>query len=202
MKKPKLKPLLPFLTPTEAGMTVTLSKPTELGGVKQSHVLMRIPAVRDLRKANADADYDEEEAEFNLICAVTGISDQDIDALCLKDFARLKEGYFSQVREEEGARKDGPLPSYLNVTDEGAVVTLTRPAHMNGVPVDSLLMRAPSVRYSRAATRAAEGDPEKRELILFSSLTQVGVSDLEAMPLRDYTRLQRGYFRLLREDGV
>ncbi len=200
MKKPK--PLPPFMTLTEAGMTVTLSKPTVLGGVQQSHVSMRIPAVRDVRVANAAADYDEEEAEYNLLCALTGISEQDIDVLGLKDLERLKESYLSLVREDEGFSKDGPLPSFLQMTDDGAVITLSRPAEMNGTKVDSLLMRAPTVRYSRAATRAAEGDSEKRELILFSSLAEVGTSDLEAMPVKDYTRLQRGYFRLLREDRV
>lgn len=47
--------------------------------------------------------------------------------------------------------QDNPLPSWLAVTAEGVTVTLAYQANFNGVLVDKLTMRAPSVRDVEAA---------------------------------------------------
>ena len=37
---------------------------------------------------------------------------------------------------------------------------------------------------------------------LFASLAEVGVKDLEGLTLKDYSRLQTGYFRLVQDDEL
>jgi len=93
-------------------------------------------------------------------------------------------------------------PSWLAVSAERVVVTLTRPSEANGVQVGSLALRAPTVRDIRAAQSVAHSDDEQRELNLFASLAEVGVKDLEGLALKDYSRLQAGYFRLVQDDEV
>lgn len=95
-----------------------------------------------------------------------------------------------------------PLPAWLTVTAERAVVTLSRPSEVNGVQVDTLSLRSPTVREVRAADRASGGDDEQRELMLFAGLADAGVNDLEGLKLVDYHRLQAGYFRLVQDVGV
>ncbi|KPA88065.1 Mu-like prophage FluMu protein gp41 [Pseudomonas asplenii] len=94
------------------------------------------------------------------------------------------------------------VPSYLEIDAERVVVKLSKPAEANGIKVDTLMMRAPTVRDVRAAQATANGDDEVRELNLFSSLTEIHVKDLEALPLKDYNRLQAGYFRLVQDDEL
>ncbi|WP_312392010.1 phage tail assembly protein [Pseudomonas sp.] len=92
-------------------------------------------------------------------------------------------------------------PSWLVVTGDRVTVTLTMPIVANGIQVDKLSLRAPTVRDIRSAQGGA-GDEEQRELNLFASLAEVGVKDLEDMVLKDYTRLQAGYFRLVQDDEL
>ena len=94
------------------------------------------------------------------------------------------------------------LPAWLKVTADNAVVTLSRPSDVNGVKVDTLTLRSPTVREVRAADRASGGDEEQRELMLFAGLADAGISDLEDLKLVDYHRLQAGYFRLVQDVGV
>lgn len=89
------------------------------------------------------------------------------------------------------------LPSWLSVTAECAVVTLSRPSEANGVKIDQVTLRSPTLREERAVDRAAQGDAEQRELMLFAGLTEVGIKDLEGLKLLDYHRLQEGYSRLV-----
>lgn len=93
-------------------------------------------------------------------------------------------------------------PSWMAVADDAVTVTLTRPSEANGVTVGSLRLRAPTVRDVRSAQKTGDFDDEQRELNLFASLAEVGQKDLEALTLKDYTRLQAAYFRLVREDEV
>ena len=46
------------------------------------------------------------------------------------------------------------------------------------------------------------GDAEKRELQLFSSLTEVAPNELEGLKVVDYNRVQEGYFRLVDESEL
>lgn len=92
------------------------------------------------------------------------------------------------------------LPKWLEVSAEGVTVTLKYPIDVTEVKTDKLFMRAPCVRDLRAANAAANGDDDKREMAMFSSLTQVGESDLLALKLIDHQRLQAGYFRLVNDE--
>lgn len=90
-------------------------------------------------------------------------------------------------------------PAWLSLSEDAAVVKLSRPTSCNGVDVDVLTLRAPTVRDIRLASKVASDD-EERELQLFASLVQVSRQDLEGLKLSDYQRLQHAYFRLVRED--
>ncbi|MCU9528637.1 phage tail assembly protein [Pseudomonas mosselii] len=94
------------------------------------------------------------------------------------------------------------IPAYLQVEADRVIITLSKPAECNGVQVDKLSLRAPTVRDIRAAQQLTNGDDEQRELNLFASLAEVGVKDLEGLTLKDYTRLQAGYFRLVQDDEL
>ena len=92
------------------------------------------------------------------------------------------------------------LPKWMEVTDEGVTVTLKYPIDVTDVKTDKLFMRAPCVRDLRAANAAANGDDDKREMVMFASLTQAGENDLVALKLVDHARLQAGYFRLVSDE--
>ncbi|WP_085599594.1 MULTISPECIES: phage tail assembly protein [unclassified Pseudomonas] len=93
-------------------------------------------------------------------------------------------------------------PAWMTLTPDSVVVTLTKAVELNGVQCDKVTLRAPTVRDVRAANTAAGGDDEQRELALFASLAEVGSKDLEGMTLKDYQRLQAGYFRLVQDDEL
>lgn len=92
-------------------------------------------------------------------------------------------------------------PSWMAVGDDRVTVTLSRPTDANGVQVDKISLRAPTVRDLRNAQQTGDSE-EQRELNLFASLAEVSGKDLEGMTLKDYTRLQAGYFRLVQDDEI
>lgn len=93
-------------------------------------------------------------------------------------------------------------PSWLSVAGDRVTVTLTRPSEANGVQVDKLNLRAPTVRDMRTAQQTGGADDEQREMNLFASLAEVSTKDLEGLTLKDYTRLQAAYFRLVQDDEL
>ena len=92
------------------------------------------------------------------------------------------------------------LPSWLELTEEGATITLRKPVEINQIKVNRVSLRAPTVKYVQQATVQSGGDAEKCEMILFASLTQAGDKDIAGMTVVDYNRLQAGYFRLVEDD--
>lgn len=95
-----------------------------------------------------------------------------------------------------------PLPKYLTLDAARVTIRLSQPTELNGVQCDTISLRAPTVRDIRTASVNSAGDEEQAELNLFASLAEVGSKDLEGMALKDYTRLQSGYFRLVQDDDV
>lgn len=95
-----------------------------------------------------------------------------------------------------------PLPSWLLLTPEGVTVTLAYKANVGGVVVDKLSMRAPSVKDMEAAKAASGGEMDKLEKNLFCSLVMASADELTALKIKDYNRLQAGYFRLVEDDDV
>ncbi|MEN5225523.1 phage tail assembly protein [Pseudomonas asiatica] len=93
-------------------------------------------------------------------------------------------------------------PAWLSLSADRVTVTLSKPTELNGVTVDTVSLRSPTVRDIRVAQQGAGDDDEQRELNLFASLAEVGAKDLEGMALKDYSRLQTAYFRLVQDDDV
>lgn len=93
-------------------------------------------------------------------------------------------------------------PAWLTVSADRVTVTLSKPTELNSVKVDTISLRSPTVRDIRAAQQGAGDDDEQRELNLFASLAEVSAKDLEGLVLKDYTRLQTAYFRLVQDDDV
>ena len=91
---------------------------------------------------------------------------------------------------------------WLDVTEAGAVIRLRRVSECNGVKIDRLSMRAPTVKDVRTARKAAGEDSADHEMQLFASLCEVSLKDLEGLTMVDYDRLQAAYFRLVADDGA
>ncbi len=98
--------------------------------------------------------------------------------------------------------KDNVLPKWLQLGDGIATVVLSRPSEANGIKVDKLTLREPTVREMRAATLQGGNNEEEQEMVLFCSLASIGRGDLEGLLMRDYRRLQAAYFRVGADDGV
>jgi hypothetical protein len=94
------------------------------------------------------------------------------------------------------------LPKWLQLGDGIATVALSRPSEANGIKVDKLTLREPTVREMRAATLQGGNNEEEQEMVLFCSLASIGRADLEGLLMRDYRRLQTAYFRVGADDGV
>ncbi|HFX3318083.1 TPA: phage tail assembly protein [Pseudomonas aeruginosa] len=93
-------------------------------------------------------------------------------------------------------------PEWLELRATGATVSLRSTAEVNGVKVDKLTLRAPTVRDILASEEQGAETEAQRELALFSTLAEVGRKDLEGLTMVDYRRLQTAYFRLVQDDGI
>jgi len=98
--------------------------------------------------------------------------------------------------------KENVLPKWLQLGDGIATVILSKPSEANGIKVDKLTLREPTVREMRAATLQGGSNEEEQEMVLFCSLASIGRADLEGLLMRDYRRLQTAYFRVGADDGV
>jgi hypothetical protein len=178
---------------------ITLSRPSEVNGVKVDTLVLRAPLVREVRAADRVAGDDDEQRELQLFASLAEAGLKDLEGLKVVDYRRLQAAYSNLVPHADYSKS---LPSWLSVTAENAVVSLSRPSEVNGVQIDQLTLRSPTVREVRAADRAAGGDDEQRELVLFAELAGTAIADLEGLKVVDYNRLQAGYFRLEQDDGV
>ncbi|PFG58888.1 phage tail assembly protein [Pseudomonas poae] len=100
------------------------------------------------------------------------------------------------------AKEIDKIPEWLTITVDSATIKLSKIVKVNQVDTDQLVMRSPTVREVRHATKACPDDEDQSEMILFASLTDAGANDLCELSVRDYKRLQAAYFRLVREDRV
>jgi len=178
---------------------VTLTRPSEVNGVKVDSLVLRAPLVREVRAADRAAGDDDELRELQLFASLAEAGLKDLEGLKVVDYRRLQAAYSNLVPHADYSKS---LPTWLSVTAENAVVSLSRPSEINGVQIDKLTLRSPTVREVRAADRAAGGDDEQRELVLFAELAGAAIADLEGLKVVDYNRLQAGYFRLEQDDGV
>jgi len=100
------------------------------------------------------------------------------------------------------AKQPEPIPSWMKIDAQGVTVKLTVPSKINGIEVDTIRLRSPTLKEVRAAQKANPGEDEKMELMLFSSLAEAGPSDLEGLKLKDYVRVQNAYFRMGEDDEL
>ena len=199
MNKATSKAVPAWLSLTALAAVVTLTRPSNANGVLVETLTLRAPLVREVRAADRASNGDEEQRELMLFAGLAEVGVKDLEGLKLADYRRVQAAYAHLVPDTDYSES---MPPWLSVNTDRAQVTLTCPSEINGVSVDTLALRSPTVGDVRAANRDAGGDDEQRELILFAALAGAPVTDLEGLKLVDFNRLQAGYFRLDQDDGV
>jgi hypothetical protein len=193
------KKLPVWLAVTAESAVVTLSRPSDANGVKVETLTLRAPAVREVRAADRASNGDDEQRELILFAGLAEVGLKDLEGLKLVDYRRVQAAYSRLAPDTDYSTS---MPSWLSVTTDNVLVTLSCPSEINGVTVDKLALRSPTVRDVRSANREAGGDDEQRELVLFAELAGAPVADLEGLKLVDFNRLQAGYFRMDQDNGV
>lgn len=94
------------------------------------------------------------------------------------------------------------LPAWLKITDDGAVITLKTPSMVCGITMDQVTMRAPTIKDVRAARKVGGDDEDAADDVLFASLIGASKDDVEGLKVWDYNRINKAYFRLVRDDGL
>lgn len=199
MNKATSKAVPAWLSLTALAAVVTLTRPTNANGVLVETLTLRAPLVREVRAADRASSGDEEQRELMLFAGLAEVGVKDLEGLKLADYRRVQAAYAHLVPDTDYSES---MPPWLSVNTDRVQVTLTCPSVINGVSVDTLALRSPTVGDVRAANRDAGADDEQRELILFAALAGAPVADLEGLKLVDFNRLQAGYFRLDQDDGV
>jgi hypothetical protein len=99
---PALPDALPkWLTVTDASATIKLSTPKELNGIKADRITLRSPTVREVRACQQMHPHDGLAADSMLFASLGNISEKELLDLTLKDYERVKVGYFRLVEEDE-----------------------------------------------------------------------------------------------------
>ncbi|WP_445262732.1 phage tail assembly protein [Pseudomonas sp. EA_15y_Pfl2_R67] len=193
------KKLPQWLKVTAENAVVTLSRPSDANGIKVDTLTLRAPAVREVRAADRASNGDDEQRELMLFAGLAEVGLKDLEGLKLVDYRRVQAAYSRLAPDTDYSTS---MPAWLSITTDNVLVTLSCPSQINGVTVDKLALRSPTVRDVRAANREAGGDDEQRELVLFAELAGAPVADLEGLKLVDFNRLQAGYFRMDQDNGV
>ncbi|TFF14294.1 phage tail assembly protein [Pseudomonas sp. BCA14] len=199
MNKVTLEEVPAWLSLSALAAVVTLTRPSNANGVQVETLTLRAPVVREVRAADRASNSDEVQRELMLFAGLVEVGIKDLEDLKLADYRRVQAAYSYMVPDTDYSDS---IPPWLSVNTDRALVTLTCPSVINGVSVDTLALRSPTVRDVRTANRDAGGDDEQRELILLAALAGAPVADLEGLKLADFNRLQAGYFRMDQEDGV
>ncbi|WP_410017236.1 phage tail assembly protein [Pseudomonas sp. 14P_5.3_Bac1] len=199
MNKATFKEVPAWLSLNALAAVVTLTRPSNSNGVLVETLTLRAPVVREVRAADRASNGDDEQRELMLFAGLADVGVKDLEGLKLADYRRVQTAYSHLVPDTDYTNV---MPSWLSVTTDQAMVTLSCPSTINGVSVDKLALRSPTVGDVRTANRDAGGDDEQRELILFAALAGAPVADLEGLKLVDFNRLQAGYFRMDQDDGL
>ncbi|PAA08008.1 hypothetical protein CJU78_11935 [Pseudomonas fragi] len=193
------KPLPAWLSINADGAVVTLTRPSEANSINVETLTMRAPSVREVRAADRASNGDDEQRELMLFAGLAEVGLKDLEGLKLVDYRRVQAAYSRLAPDTDYSTS---MPAWLSITTDNVLVTLSCPSMINGVTVDKLALRSPTVRDVRSANREAGGDDEQRELVLFAELAGAPVADLEGLKLVDFNRLQAGYFRMDQDNGV
>lgn len=79
-------------------------------------------------------------------------------------------------------------------------IALASTVKIDGVPVDKLTMREPSVEDMLAVKKSAKA-PEDQELLLFANLCEVTPETIKALKFRDYRKLQKAFADLTEDES-
>jgi hypothetical protein len=90
-----------WLAVMDGGVTITLSTPATLSGVKVEKLTLRTPTVRDLRTCQKMHPNDLLAVDAMLFSSLASITETELLSLSLKDYERVKSGYFRMVEEDE-----------------------------------------------------------------------------------------------------
>lgn len=193
------KNLPAWLSVSALGAVVTLTRPSKANSIDVETLNLRNPTVREVRAADRAANGDDEQRELMLFAGLAEVGLKDLEGLKLTDYRRVQTAYSHLVPKTDYSDS---MPAWLSLTTDQVLVTLSCPSEINGVTVDKLALRSPTVGDVRAANREVGGDDEQRELVLFAALSGALVADLEGLKLVDFNRLQAGYFRMDNDDGL
>jgi hypothetical protein len=193
------KTLPAWLSLSAIGAVVTLTRPSQANSVDVEALNLRNPTMREVRAADRAANGDDEQRELMLFAGLAEVGLKDLEGLKLTDYRRVQTAYSHLVPKTDYSDS---MPAWLSLTTDQVLVTLSCPSEINGVTVDKLALRSPTVGDVRAANREVGGDDEQRELVLFAALSGASVADLEGLKLVDFNRLQAGYFRMDNDDGL
>ncbi|WP_323164499.1 phage tail assembly protein [Pseudomonas atacamensis] len=193
------KNLPAWLSLSAVGAVVTLTRPSQANSIDVETLNLRNPTVREVRAADRAANGDDEQRELMLFAGLAEVGLKDLEGLKLTDYRRVQTAYSHLVPKTDYSDS---MPAWLSLTTDQVLVTLSCPSEINGVTVDKLALRSPTVGDVRAANREVDGDDEQRELVLFAALSGASVADLEGLKLVDFNRLQAGYFRMDNDDGL
>jgi hypothetical protein len=193
------KNLPAWLSLSVLGAVVTLTRPSKANSIDVETLNLRNPTVHEVRAADRAANGDDEQRELMLFAGLAEVGLKDLEGLKLTDYRRVQTAYSHLVPKTDYSDS---MPAWLSLTTDQVLVTLSCPSEINGVTVDKLALRSPTVGDVRAANREVGGDDEQRELVLFAALSGAPVADLEGLKLVDFNRLQAGYFRMDNDDGL
>ncbi|NBB09534.1 phage tail assembly protein [Pseudomonas sp. SLFW] len=90
-----------WMAVNDAGVTITLSTPKAFHGITQEKLRMRSPTVREVRACQKAHPNDDLAVDTMLFASLMEVSEKDLMELTLKDYERVKRGYFRLVDEDE-----------------------------------------------------------------------------------------------------
>lgn len=90
-----------WLTLADSGVTIKLSTPITVLDIRTETLHLRTPTVRDLRACQQAHPNDEVAVDAMLFASLASVTAADIQGLSLKDYERVKSGYFRLVEEDE-----------------------------------------------------------------------------------------------------
>jgi hypothetical protein len=97
-----------WLAETGEGVSVKLSRPMTISGVKVDVIRLRAPTVRDVRAAKKLAGTDDEFQEIVLFASLAQCAPEEIERLSVRDYHRVQEAYFRLVSEDADSAGNSP----------------------------------------------------------------------------------------------
>lgn len=95
------------------------------------------------------------------------------------------------------------LPEFIKINDDGAEITLSsKKTKISGIIVDRIKMAMPTAGTLRIAQVKYPSSNADQEAYTFSSICAVTPEELDALTVRDYSRVQLAYRFLTTELGT